>query len=124
MKSLGHVLAAAVISTGLFADFAANAAAPSDSASAPAAAVIEMVVAKGRVVSGPSVVKVTQGDRVRLGVTVDAADELHLHGYNLHLNLKPGQRAQLDFVAGKSGRFTYELHHADLELGAIEVYPR
>jgi plastocyanin len=120
------MLATAVVSIGLFAQGAASvaAAAESQAASAPAATTIEFVIAKGRLVSGPSVVKVTQGDRVQVGVTSDAVDELHMHGYNLHLILKPGQRGLLDFVASKSGRFTFELHHADLELGALEVYPR
>jgi FtsP/CotA-like multicopper oxidase with cupredoxin domain len=97
---------------------------PSASQADSGATAIELVVAKGRLTSGAPVLKVKQGDHVQLAITADSADELHLHGYNLHLNLKPGQRALLDFVARKTGRFTYELHHADIELGAIEVYPR
>ncbi len=97
---------------------------PSASQPESGAIAIELVVAKGRLVSGDPVVKLKKGDRVQLAITADTADELHLHGYNKRLSLKPGQRALLDFVAGKTGRFTYELHHADIELGAIEVYPR
>ncbi len=100
----------------------ATPAAPGNAAEDSAS--IELVVAKGRLVSGPSVTKVKANDRVRLAITTDAADELHLHGYNLHLPLKPGQRAVLEWLATRTGRFTYELHHADISLGAVEVYPR
>jgi pyruvate/2-oxoglutarate dehydrogenase complex dihydrolipoamide acyltransferase (E2) component len=85
---------------------------------------IDLVYAGGKLASGPTVSKAKQDDRISLSVTSDTADELHLHGVNLHLQLKPGQKATLDFVATKTGRFVYELHHADIELGAIEVYPR
>jgi hypothetical protein len=85
---------------------------------------IDLVVRHARLVSGPRVSKVSQGDTVVLHVTVDAADELHLHGYDLHALLRPNETATLRFVAAHSGRFDYELHRAHLELGAIEVYPR
>ena len=89
-----------------------------------ASTVIEVVVSKGKLTSGQPVVRLKKGDPVVLRVTSDVADELHLHGYNLHLRLKPGQTATLEFAAKKTGRFTYELHHAELELGVLEIYPR
>jgi hypothetical protein len=101
-----------------------EASAPSSPGAAVASNDLELVFADGRVTSGPNVLKVKKDDRVRLSLTSDVADELHLHGYNLHLHLSPGRRATLEFVAKKTGRFTFELHHADVELGAIEVYPR
>jgi heme/copper-type cytochrome/quinol oxidase subunit 2 len=88
------------------------------------AGVVDLVVDKGRLVSGPNVVHVKVGDHVVLHVTSDAADELHLHGYNLHLRLQPHVMATLAFEATRAGRYPYELHRADLELGALEVYPR
>lgn len=77
-----------------------------------------------RIASGPTVLKVSQGDEVLLRVTADKADELHLHGYDLQLALKPGVPAELRFVASRSGRFEYELHHAHAEVGALEVQPK
>jgi hypothetical protein len=89
-----------------------------------AGSTIDLVVANGRLVSGPSVTRVKQNETVVLHVTSDKADELHLHGYNLHLALKPNTVATLEIKTTRVGRFTYELHHLDLELGALEVYPR
>jgi hypothetical protein len=87
------------------------------------AQVVDLVVVKGRLISGPTIVHSTRDAHIVLHVTSDVAEELHLHGYDLHVKLKPHERATLEFIATKTGRFTYELHHADIELGAIEVYP-
>jgi FtsP/CotA-like multicopper oxidase with cupredoxin domain len=105
---------------------AAAAGAVADTASLPAEGdtSVEIKVHHGRLVAGPAVIKLKQGDRVTLRVTSDSNDELHVHGYDLHLNLIAGQQAQLSFTADHSGRFEYELHHAHTDLGAFEVYPR
>ena len=86
--------------------------------------VVELKVQHGRLVSGPELIKLTEGDKITLRVTSDTDDEMHLHGYNLHLNLTAGQTGQLSLTANRSGRFEYELHHAHAALGVIEVYPR
>jgi hypothetical protein len=86
--------------------------------------VFDIVVLRGKRVSGPAVLKVSQGDEVTLHITADAADEFHLHGYNLIVQLLPNNTATMHVVAKLTGRFTYELHNLDLELGALEVYPR
>jgi plastocyanin len=86
--------------------------------------VFDIVVQRGRRVSEPAVIKVHQGDEVTLHITTDSADELHLHGYNLHVQLSPEKTATLQFTAKLTGRFTYELHKSELELGALEVFPK
>jgi hypothetical protein len=104
--------------------------APSSAASAFAARVVpgsgitELQIRSGRLVSGPTVIKVAQGDEVTLQISSDVADELHLHGYDLHLKIPAGEPAILKFNADRSGRFPYELHHAHSDIGALEVYPR
>jgi hypothetical protein len=85
---------------------------------------IELVVRGGRLLSGPDVTRLVQGDKVTLRITSDAADELHVHGYDLHLHLVADKPASLSFTANRSGRFGYELHHAHTDLGALEVYTR
>jgi len=104
----------------------AAAGAVADTAPLPAEGrtTVELTVHHGRLVAGPAVIKLKQGDQVTLRVTSDTNDDLHVHGYDLHLNLIAGQPAQLSFTADHSGRFEYELHHAHTDLGAFEVYPR
>src|SRR5688572_13533296 len=76
----------------------------------PARKVFELVVTGGRLTSGPEVIQVQHGDAVTLRVTADRADELHLHGYDLHVQLAPGLPSMLAFTADRSGRFAFELH--------------
>jgi hypothetical protein len=85
---------------------------------------IDVVVRAGKRASGPDVVRLKKGDAVELTVTADAADELHLHGYDLTLKLQPGKPATLKFVAGRTGRFGAELHHAGADVVTLEIYPR
>ena len=98
--------------------------APVASARASGPIAIDIEVSKGKLVKGPDVTTVREGEEITVNITSDAADEMHLHGYDRHAHLKPGVTATLKFKATKTGRFTYELHNAGLELGAIEVHPR
>ena len=104
-------------------DTPANPAAPPAIAT-PARKVFELTVAQGRLVSGPAVLSVTVGDDVTIGVVADAAEELHLHGYDRKINLAAGVRAELQFTADRSGRFPFELEHAKKQIGVVEVHPR
>jgi hypothetical protein len=99
-------------------------AAPAQPVPADNARLVELKVQQGRLVLGPEVIKLTEGDKLTLRVTSDTDDEMHLHGYNLHLDLTAGQAGELTLTANRSGRFEYELHHAHRTLGALEVYPR
>lgn len=104
---------------------AAPAAAPvMEAPAAPQPTVVDIVVEKGRRISGPEVIALKAGDEVVLNLTSDKDDELHLHGYDLHLHLKAGVTGTLKFTATQSGRFAYELHKSHLELGALEVQPK
>ncbi|MFZ1904160.1 MAG: cupredoxin domain-containing protein [Steroidobacteraceae bacterium] len=115
----------AVVSWLLLAAGAAPVAVAADQGGDAAQAhVVDIVVHQGKRVSGPAVIKVQQGDEVTLHITSDTADEFHLHGYNLLVHLAPNRTATLHFAAKLAGRFTFELHKADVELGAVEVYPR
>lgn len=91
---------------------------------APAAQLFELVVRDKKLLSGPAVLSVAEGTSVTLRITVDHHDELHLHGYDLTLKLPTAQAAELSFVADKSGRFEYELHHSHVDLGVLEVQPQ
>jgi len=86
--------------------------------------VISVEFKGGQVIAGPQVVKLKRDDEVTLNVLSDRADELHLHGYDLHLKLQPNQTATLKFVARRTGRFSFELHTGGVELGVLEIYPK
>jgi FtsP/CotA-like multicopper oxidase with cupredoxin domain len=66
----------------------------------------------GQVVGGARDVEVTRGDTVRIVVTSDAPDEIHLHGYDITRNPAPGQPARFRFKADAEGAFEIESHVA------------
>jgi len=90
---------------------------------APPRAEFELKLAGGELASGPAVIQVVRGTEVTIRIRSDRADELHLHGYDLHARIGANEPAELEFKADKSGRFEYELHGSHRELGALEVRP-
>ncbi|HEU5157914.1 MAG TPA: hypothetical protein VFU43_13035 [Streptosporangiaceae bacterium] len=98
---------------------------PASSAAAPtpAADVVEIrvTVAGGKVSPRPTVRRVRSGQTVRLTVTADEADEVHVHGYERTLKLTPGRPATLEFRAGQAGRFEVETHESSLQLLQLQV---
>jgi hypothetical protein len=89
----------------------------------PSADVVEIrvTVADGKVSPRTSVHKVRLGQTVRLIVTVDKADELHVHGYDKELELAAGRPATLEFRADQAGDFEVETHESDLQLLRLQV---
>lgn len=111
---------------------ATSEAAPAGKAHAAAAAkgpkVFDFTIAKGRRVSGPATMRVHQGDDVALRFSVDQPLELHLHGYDIELQVKPGTLGMMGFHAGATGRFPIEIHgaagHGHGAVTYLEVYPK
>ena len=119
-------MAAAAVA-GLYL-WARPAAQPAPVAAAGAAAMpvtateFEFEIAQGKV-RGPPALTATAGQRVTLRVRSDVTDELHVHGYDLSAPVPAGEIVSLTFIAARGGRFEIELHHANLELGALEIQP-
>lgn len=104
---------------------------------APPAAtrVITLHVANG-IVSGDDVVpaqptgsvRVRQNDEIVLRWTVDEPTTVHLHGYELEMDVPAGAPTDLRFTARAAGRFVIEGHagsnRADRPLVYLEVEPR
>ena len=76
-----------------------------------------------RLVSGPSVLSVREGDTVIVKITSDEAEELHLHGYDESVGLVPNTETSITFLANASGRFPFELEVSKTEVGSLEVQP-
>lgn len=85
--------------------------------------VAEFVVRDGARLSGPALIQAYQGQHLRLRVTADRKDEMHLHGYDLTAALEPGEATELHLPLTLSGRFEIELHHAKGALAILEVQP-
>lgn len=84
----------------------------------------ELVIQGKKLVSGPTTIKVNQGDEVTIKITSDEADTFHLHGYDKSVAITSNTPAQLIITANLSGRFEYELEKSGVSLGQLEVMPK
>ena len=96
------------------------------SSSAPAAETeqaveVSVAVTDGKVEPEPRRVEVPRDSQVRLIVTSDVDDELHVHGYEVEAGLEAGRPTTVEFVADQSGLFEVETHESELELVQLEV---
>ena len=82
---------------------------------------IQVQVTGNQVQTAERRVKVPLGTRVRLEVTADRADEVHLHGYDRKVDIEPGRTAVLEVTADTPGVFEVELEEAGLELVELQV---
>jgi hypothetical protein len=91
--------------------------------SPPPPAQVRIVVRDGQPVGGVRRVTVGKGRRVVLMVTSDAADHVHLHGYNVMRDVAPGMPARLAFRATIVGTVEVELEDRGLPLATITTQP-
>lgn len=73
--------------------------------------------------SGPDRLDFKLGDEAAFEVVVDVADEVHVHGYDLHFDAQPGTPVEVRFTADVPGEFEVELEGAGLELVNLVVEP-
>lgn len=81
-------------------------------------------------------IRTTQGDVLEVVFTTDESAELHLHGYDIYLNVEPGTPSVLRVEATIAGRYPLEAHrfgdavttskgaHSHVVLLYLSVYPR
>jgi hypothetical protein len=91
-----------------------------------------LAITDGHVPNNMRLIRVKQNDVVKLEWSTDKPISVHLHGYDIEKEIKPGAVTQMMFVARATGRFTVEPHigktpagghaHGDV-LVTIEVYP-
>ena len=86
----------------------------------------------GRAPANMRLIRVRQGDVVKLRWRSDRPIALHLHGYDIETKVEPGAVAEMVFTARATGRFSIEPHLPKTGGGhdhgavvvRIEVYPR
>jgi hypothetical protein len=104
--------------------FSAGATSGTDAASTTAAfagVVVEARVTGDDVETASRRVRVDLGQKVRIRVEADHADEVHVHGYDLKGDVAPGKPAVVEFTADTPGVFEVELESAGLKLFELQV---
>jgi hypothetical protein len=76
-------------------------------------AVTRISVKGGVLVGDAKTIRVAKNDIVRIVVSSDVADEIHLHGYDIEKEAAPGKPARFHFKADAEGAFELESHAAE-----------
>jgi FtsP/CotA-like multicopper oxidase with cupredoxin domain len=80
----------------------------------PAEPPVARISVKGGVIAGDvKSIEVAKGDTVRIVVSSDVEDEIHLHGYDIEKEAAPGKPARFEFKADVEGAFELESHVAE-----------
>ena len=109
--------------------------APPATAQAATAKQFSFAIKQRKLDAADKVVRVVKGDTVELMFTGDELTELHLHGYDIKLDLKANEPGKIQFTATIAGRFPLEVHrfgtgtkagrsHITGPLLYVEVLPR
>ncbi|HEX9503778.1 MAG TPA: hypothetical protein VF974_05680 [Patescibacteria group bacterium] len=129
-KSIGYVIVGLALIAGLFALLrpkqqdkqSPNVIPPP--ASEQVVQSFNLVIKGKKLISGPKTIVLKEGDKVKITITADEAEEWHLHGYDKMVVLEKDKPAQIAFTANLTGRFIYELERSSTEIGTIEVRPK
>ncbi|MEV5965794.1 cupredoxin domain-containing protein [Kribbella sp. NPDC051952] len=82
---------------------------------------INVTVANGKVNPSGATIKAKAGQTVLVTAVSDAADEVHIHGYDKELPLTPGKPASVKFTANMKGTFEIETHESDKLVAKLVV---
>ena len=92
----------------------------------------DLRIERGQLPPNMRLIRVKQGDVVKLRWSSDRSIALHLHGYDIERKVEPGVVAEMTFTARATGRFPVEEHQARSGGGdthgapivQVEVLPR
>ena len=82
---------------------------------------IQVAVKDGKVTPATHREPVSKGDTVKLIVTTDTADAVHVHGVDIEKATSPGKPVTITFVAKDPGIYDVETHDSGLQLLQLEV---
>ncbi|MEA2363506.1 MAG: hypothetical protein QOD71_2651 [Thermoleophilaceae bacterium] len=82
-------------------------------AKAPEPPVARITVKGGVLDSDRQTIRVAKNDVVRIVVSSDIPDQIHLHGYDIEKEATPGKPARFKFKADTEGAFELESHAAE-----------
>lgn len=71
-----------------------------------------MVIAKGKVSPNAEDVKVKEGQTVRITISSDVEESIHVHGYDQTAAASPGESGAVEFTADVKGVFEIETHES------------
>lgn len=82
-----------------------------------------IVVRDGEPVGGVEELEFTAGEEIRFKVSSDAAEEIHVHGYDIAEEVPAGGTVEFDFPAEIEGIFEVELEELGVQILELRVNP-
>lgn len=83
--------------------------------------VIEASYAGGQVTGVDARIEVPLGGKVLLRISSDVAEEIHVHGYDLYVDIPAGGTGEVAFTADLPGAYEVELHDAGRPMFQLRV---
>jgi len=98
---------------------------PAPEAENPAGAddVSTIVVKNGEPVGGVQELEYSAGEQIRFRVTSDAAEEIHVHGYDIAKDVPAGGTVEFDFPAELEGIYEAELEELGVQIAELRINP-
>src|SRR5918996_4597044 len=84
---------------------------------------LRITVRGGEPVGGVQHLTVAKGEQVSLRVVSDVIDDVHVHGYEISGDVRPGGTTEIEFAATTAGRFVIELEERGILIAELEVRP-
>ncbi len=83
--------------------------------------VVEISLKDGKATPNGDRLTVEKGTLLRLEITSDHADEVHVHGYDVEIPVKAGATVTKDITLDQVGRFEIESHEPPLTIIQLVV---
>jgi hypothetical protein len=80
-------------------------------------------VVNGQPKGGIAQLRYKHGQTIDLTVTSDVADEIHIHGYDLHKDVTKGGSVHFSFPASIEGTIVIELESRKEQIASLMVVP-
>jgi hypothetical protein len=94
-----------------------------DSSPTKSSGPVTIVVSNAQPVGGVRDVTFRKGGTVDLKITSDTADEIHIHGYDVHKDVTKGGSVHFTCPAAIDGKFVVELEKHKQALANVTVEP-
>lgn len=117
----GDGAAATTVATSTSAGGATSSTEAASTTAGFSGVVVEAKVTGNQVETASRRVRIDLGQKVRVQVEADRAEEVHVHGYDLKGDVAPGKPAVIDFTANVPGVFEVELEESGLKLFELQV---
>jgi len=89
----------------------------------PAPTTCRIVVKNGEPVGGVQELEYSAGEQIRFRVTSDAAEEIHVHGYDIAKDVPAGGTVEFDFPAELEGIYEAELEELGVQIAELRINP-